>query len=91
MSDESEEEGGDMSNRFLDDLSGRVNFLEVIGVPSRLSLTCKASSLVRVLPTYVLRYEENTERWKWKSPLVDDPVRIKVSQSLYVRSQTYYQ
>ncbi len=37
--------------------------LEVIGVPSRLRLTRKAS------PTFALSCEENVSRRKWKSPL----------------------
>jgi hypothetical protein len=43
----------------------------VIGDPSRLRLTRKTAVLSRVLPTFALSCEENSVRWKWKSPLLD--------------------
>ncbi len=42
----------------------------MIGVPSIFKLIRKTTSLVKFLSTFVCRYGENTERWKWKIPLV---------------------
>ncbi len=47
---------------------GWVSVLEVIGVPSILSVIRKDVVLVRVLPTFTFRVSENVGRRKWNSP-----------------------
>jgi hypothetical protein len=59
--------------RLIDEMfsecDGWVCVLEVIGVPSILSVIRKTSVLTRVLPTFAFRVDENRERRKWNSPM----------------------
>ncbi len=43
--------------------------VDVIGVPSKLSVIRKAAGLARVSPTLDLSCEENAARRKWNGPL----------------------
>ncbi len=74
----------EINRREVCECDGWVWVLEVIGDPSMLSVICKASVLVRVLPTFVFRVSKNTFRWKWNSPLVDS--RIWTSETEKKRS-----
>ncbi len=61
----------EVNRRDVYECDGWVCVLEVIGAPSILSVRRKATVLVRVLPTFAFRVDENAARRKWNSPLVD--------------------
>ena len=78
--------------------------LDVMGVPSKLSVIHKTVVLTRVRPTFLLIWGQKSMWREWKNPrsdytdktpevaksgqFPDEPVRIKVSQIRYVTSQT---
>ncbi len=60
----------EINRREVCECDGCVCVLEEVGIPQRLRFTRKTTDLVRMFPILDFRWEENTARRKWNSPLL---------------------